>query len=161
MAMEENSVGRLGIVILDESGNSKVSYRGNELFPFSSTFKVIVAAAILKQSMTNGKLLSDRIFYTDRDLVTYSPITEKKVKGGITINELIIHMLQCSDNTAANSLISRLGGITAVNSFVKEVGDFDFRLERMEPELNTALTNDIRDTASPLSMAKILYDIAF
>jgi len=159
--LEEKSAGRLGVVILDKNGDAKVSYRQNERFPFASTFKIIVASAILKKSMADETLLSERILYTSKDLVTYSPVTEKNIPNGMTISELVKAMLQYSDNTAANLLIARLGGIVSINNFVKDLGDFDFRLDRIEPALNTAHPNDVRDTASPLSMAKILYEIIF
>ena len=49
-----------------------------------------------------------------------------------------------------------LGGLNAINQFARSIGDKSFRLDRGEPELNTALPNDPRDTTTPEAMEKTL-----
>jgi beta-lactamase class A len=159
-ALERAAGGRLGVAALSPGTDWQVAYRADERFPFCSTFKVIVASAILKRSETDGGLLARRIAYTKADLVTYSPITEKHVGEGMTVSQLCAAGLQHSDNTAANLLIEVLGGTAAVTAFARSVGDTRFRLDRLETELNEATPGDPRDTTTPMAMARSLHRLA-
>jgi len=159
-ALETSTGGRLGVAALDNEDGAWIHHRADERFPLCSTFKVILAAAILKRSETESGLLEQRIHYTAADLVTYSPITEKQVGKGMTVAELCAAALQYSDNTAANTLIKILGGPPDVTAFARSIGDETFRLDRWETELNSALPNDPRDTSSPAAMAASLQALA-
>ncbi|MEI6417226.1 MAG: class A beta-lactamase, partial [Verrucomicrobiota bacterium] len=64
-----------------------------------------------------------------------------------------------SDNNAANLLIKKLGGVQAVTSFARSIGNSVFRLDRLEPELNSEIPGDIRDTSTPAAMEKSLQNL--
>jgi beta-lactamase class A len=155
-ALEKESGGRLGLVAFDTAGAIRLEHRAAERFPVCSTFKLIAVSAILTQSTHDATLLQKRISYVSSDLVANSPITEKHVGNGMTVAELCAAALQYSDNTAANLLMKILGGPSAVTAFARSIGDRDFRLDRWETELNTAIPGDLRDTATPASMARNL-----
>ncbi|WP_338882356.1 class A beta-lactamase [Xenorhabdus sp. TH1] len=157
--LEKNANGRLGVVLIDTSDNSIISYHANERFPLCSTSKLIAVSAILKKSETNAHLLTQRVHYQQSDLVEYSPITEKHLKEGMTLGELSAATLQYSDNTAMNLLLNQLNGPNEVTHFARTIGDNVFRLDRYEPELNTAIPGDERDTSTPQAMAKSLYHL--
>ena len=154
--LEVSSGGRIGISAINTGNNNRIQYRADERFPFCSTSKVIGAAAILKQSMSKNNLLQERIKYNKEDLVVYSPITEKHLSDGMTISELCEATVSISDNTAINLLVNKLGGPDAVTSFTRSLGDNTFRLDRKEPELNSAINGDLRDTTTPAAMEKTL-----
>ncbi len=120
----------------------------------------MAVSAILKHSMTDSNLLQQRIIYKKEDLVDYSPITEKHSTNGMTISDLCAAAMLKSDNTAMNLLIKKLGGIQAVTLFARSIGDKTFRLDRLEPELNSAIPNDPRDTSTPETMEKSLYQLS-
>lgn len=151
--LESTFDGRLGFVALDTATGTRIAYRADERFPFCSTFKTMLSAAILARSAGDAELLQRRVRYTKRDLVNYSPITEKHVGKGMTIAELCAATLQYSDSTAANLLIALLGGPQAVTAYARSIGDTTFRLDRRETELNTAIPGDERDTTTPAAMA--------
>ena len=46
--LEASSGGRLGVAASVSSGGNVLSYRGDERFPMCSTFKVLAAAAVLR-----------------------------------------------------------------------------------------------------------------
>ncbi len=71
----------------------------------------------------------------------------------MSIAQLCAATVQYSDNTAANLLIKGLGGLEAVNRFTQGIGDPAFRLDRREPDLNSAIPGDLRDTTTPAAMA--------
>lgn len=152
MALEISTHGRLGISATDTTTGMKIQHHAQERFPMCSTVKLMVAAAILKQSMTNHDLLQKKIYYKKTDISAYSPITKNHIYDGMTVAELCAAAIQYSDNTAFKLLVKLLGGVNVVNDFAKYIGDKSFRLDRGEPELNTALPNDPRDTTTPESM---------
>lgn len=154
--LEVKANGRLGISFIDTATGRETSYRGDERFPFCSTFKVLVVGAILQQSMAQPGLLLQNVLYSKADLVSYSPLTEKCLAQGMTIAELCAATLQYSDNTAANLLMRQLGGLQGVNRFARSIGDASFRLDRWETALNSALPGDEHDTTTPSAMAASL-----
>ncbi|HWT72512.1 MAG TPA: class A beta-lactamase [Oxalicibacterium sp.] len=159
-ALEKTLDGRIGLFALDTGSGAQLAYRADERFPFCSTFKVIAAAAVLAKDMQAPGLLQRRIRYAQRDLVPYSPITEKHVGDGMTVAALCAAAIQYSDNTAGNLLIDLLGGSAAVTAFARAVGDMQFRLDRRETELNTAIPGDPRDTTTPKAMGQTLQRLA-
>ena len=60
--------------------------------------------------------------------------------------------IEYSDNTAANFLLQGIGGSSKLTEYLRSIGDKVTRLDRNEPELNTAIAGDPRDTATPISM---------
>ncbi|GAB2879976.1 PEN family class A beta-lactamase, Bpc-type [Pseudoduganella ginsengisoli] len=151
-ALEKSAGGRLGVAVLDTGSGRQVLHRADERFAFCSTFKTMVAAAILARSEKEPDLLARRIRYTQADLVTYSPETEEHVKDGMTVAELCEATIQVSDNSAANLLMKVLGGPPAVTAYARSIGDQQFRLDRWETELNSAIPGDTRDTTTPAAM---------
>ncbi len=62
-------------------------------------------------------------------------------------------MLSVSDNTAANIVLSALGGPNALTAFLRSTGDQITRLDRWETALNASVPGDLRDTTTPRAMA--------
>ncbi|MDW9247554.1 PEN family class A beta-lactamase, Bcc-type [Burkholderia cepacia] len=154
LAELESSVGgRLGVCAIDAASGRVIAHRPDERFPFCSTFKAMLSAAVLAQSVERPALLQQRVTYTRADLVNYSPVSEKHVGEGMTVAALCEAAIQYSDNSAANLLMKLLGGPSAVMAYARSIGDDTFRLDRWETELNTALPGDLRDTTTPAAMA--------
>jgi beta-lactamase class A len=145
---------RLGVYALDTGSGRELAHRGDERFAMCSTFKALAAAAVLDG--TPPEHLDDRVRYTQADLVDYSPVTEQHVADGMTIRELCDAAVRFSDNTAGNLLLADLGGPGGITAFARSLGDQVTRLDRTEPELNTAIPGDERDTTSPRAIAGLL-----
>ncbi|KVP62267.1 PEN family class A beta-lactamase, Bcc-type [Burkholderia ubonensis] len=158
--LERAAGGRLGVHALDTATGRRVRHRADERFPFCSTFKAILIAAVLAESVARPALFTQRVTYRQADLLEWSPVTEKHVDTGMTVSELCEATAQYSDNAAANLLMKLLGGPAAVTAFARSIGDDTFRLDRWEPELNTALPGDARDTTTPAAMAVSLRALA-
>jgi beta-lactamase class A len=60
--------------------------------------------------------------------------------------------IEQSDNTAGNLLLDAVGGPSGLTDFVRTLGDKITRLDRKEPDLNSAIPGDERDTTTPRSM---------
>lgn len=132
------------------------SYRPLERFPMMSTFKVLLCGAVLARVDAGQEQLTRRVKYRQQDLVAYSPVTEKHLADGMTLAELCDAAITLSDNTAANLLLSSIGGPQALTAFLRKTGDNLTRLDRWEPELNAAVPGDERDTTTPENMAQTL-----
>jgi beta-lactamase class A len=154
--LEKDSGGRLGVAALNTADGRLVLHRADERFPLCSTFKMMLAAAMLSR---DPALMKKRIQYDKADLVAHSPVTGRHVSEGMTVSELCEATLQYSDNAAANLLMKQIGGPAAVTAFARSIGDHEFRLERWETELNSAIPGDARDTTTPLAMARSLHKL--
>ncbi|MBR8089043.1 PEN-B family class A beta-lactamase [Burkholderia cenocepacia] len=154
--LERDAGGRLGVCAIDTASGRVIEHRAGERFPFCSTFKAMLSAAVLARSVERPGLLQQRVTYTRADLVNYSPVSEKHVGAGMTVAALCEAAIQYSDNSAANLLMKLIGGPSAVTAYARSIGDDAFRLDRWETELNTALPGDPRDTTTPAAMAASL-----
>ncbi|WP_175911815.1 PEN family class A beta-lactamase, Bcc-type [Burkholderia sp. BCC1640] len=152
-ALEHAAGGRLGVCAIDTASGLHALHRADERFPFCSTFKAMLSAAVLAQSVEHPGLLQQRVTIAQSDLMNYSPVSGKHVGTGMTVAELCEAAIQYSDNSAANLAMKLIGGPEAVTAYARSIGDDAFRLDRWETELNTALPGDPRDTTTPAAMA--------
>lgn len=152
--LELKSGGRLGVSVLDPTTGVPIHYKGDERFPMCSTFKVLAAAAILKDAGSKLERLERRIRIEQTDIVENSPVTREHVGGeGMSLRELCDAAMTRSDNTAGNTLLKNIGGPAGLTSFARSLGDKMTRLDRTETELNEAAPGDPRDTTTPNAMA--------
>jgi beta-lactamase class A len=157
-AIEQQMGGRLGVAALDTGNGRRIEYRADERFPICSTFKFLLAAAILEQR--DRVPLDRRLSYGADDLLEWAPITKKHLsEGGMSVRDLCAAAMEYSDNTAANLLLRALGGPSELTVYLRSLGDPVTRLDRTEPSLNSAVAGDPRDTTTPgaiVSNVKIL-----
>ncbi|RZD63068.1 Exo family class A beta-lactamase [Streptomyces albidoflavus] len=156
--LERASGARLGVYAYDTGSGRTVAYRADELFPMCSVFKTLSSAAVLRDLDQNGEFLSRRIFYTQDDVeqADGAPETGKpeNLANGMTVEELCEVSITASDNCAANLMLRELGGPAAVTRFVRSLGDRVTRLDRWEPELNSAEPGRVTDTTSPRAITR-------
>lgn len=155
-ALDEGFDGRLGVFALDTGSGATLGHRAGERFPMCSSFKAVLAASMLDRSRRQPDWLAHRVRYAKADLVSYSPVTERHAGEGMTVAELCAATVQYSDNGAANLLMAQSGGPQALTAFARSQGDSIFRLDRIEPALNSAIPGDERDTTTPEAMARLL-----
>lgn len=133
-----------------------VQHRGGERFGMCSTFKLPLAAMVLAAHDRRELLLTEEIVVRKEDMVPHAPVTAGKVGQAMTLAELCEATQTTSDNPAANLLLNRLGGPAAFTHWLRELGDAETRLDRIEPMLNDVLPGDPRDTTTPLAMAQTI-----
>ncbi len=158
LAAAEKAVGgRLGVGILDTGSGRIVGQRLDERFAMCSTFKLALAAIVLREADAGRLSLDERIVYTKADLQSYAPITSQHLADGhMTVVALAEAAQTTSDNTAANLLLRRLGGPARFTASVRQAGDAVTRLDRFEPTLNLVVPGDDRDTTTPRAMATLV-----
>ncbi|MCU5646115.1 class A beta-lactamase [Bacillus cereus] len=152
--LEKEYDAKLGIYALDTGTNQTVFYRSDDRFAFASTSKSLAVGALLHQNSIEA--LDERITYTREDLSNYNPITEKHVDTGMTLKELADASVRYSDSTAHNLILKKLGGPSAFEKILREIGDTVTISERFEPELNEVNPGETHDTSTPKAIAKTL-----
>jgi beta-lactamase class A len=155
--LEKANAGRLGVAVLDVGSGKKAGYRAEERFAMCSTFKMLLAAAVLHRADIHEEQLDRTIAIPAKPLIGNSPLTEEHAGGKMTVSELCHAILTRSDNTAANLLIDSLGGPGGITVFARSIGDPLTRLDRTETSLNEARPGDPRDTTSPSAMVGNLH----
>lgn len=158
--IEEDVGGRVGVFATSTATGREMTHRADERFAMCSTFKWVLAAAILR-AVDRGELTLDRqIAYGPADLLEYAPTTRARVgEGGMSVEALAAAAVTVSDNTAANLLLPLVGGPAGLTAFFRSLGDEVSRLDRNEPELNTNIADDPRDTTTPRAMATAMKSV--
>lgn len=136
----------VGVYALDTGTGAVVTYQDDERFGYASTIKAVAAAAVLAR--TTPQELAQTITFSAEDLVSYSPVTETRVEGGMTLREIIDAAIQDSDNTAGNLLLEQLGGPAGLQDDLIAAGDDTTVVSRWEPDLNDYSPGDDRDTTT-------------
>ncbi|MFD5556681.1 class A beta-lactamase [Streptomyces sp. NPDC127068] len=155
-ALERQHDAELGVFARNMATGRTVRHRAGTLFPICSVFKTLAAAAVLRDLDHDGEVLGKRLFYTAEEVgkIPHSPVTDDQVHidHGITVAELCDATIRYSDNFAANLLLRELGGPTAITRFCRSLGDRVTRLDRWEPELNSAEPDRVTDTTTPAAI---------
>ena len=158
--MERDLQGRLGVAILDTANNKSIGYHATDRFPMCSTFKWLLAAAVLQKVDKQKEQLDREIAFSSADLLEWAPVTKQHVQdGSMTIDTLCAAAVEYSDNTAANLLLETVDGPHGLTDFFRSLGDSVTRLDRNEPSLNTAIKGDERDTTTPIAMLNDLKSV--
>jgi beta-lactamase class A len=159
-AVEVAHGGRLGVHAIDLANGRTLTLRGDERFLMCSTFKVLLAAAVLARVEAQQERLDRMIAYSDKDLLGHAPVTRAHVaEGKLSVEALCAAAVQESDNTAANLLLASLDGPAGVTRYVRGLGDTVTRLDRNEMTLNTP--SGILDTTTPRAMNRTLGQVLF
>ncbi|WP_160051557.1 class A beta-lactamase [Nocardiopsis sp. FR26] len=156
--LEEEFDARLGVYAVDTGTGEEVSHRPDERFAYASTHKALSAGAVLRRNSLEE--MEEVVTYTEDDLVSHSPVTERHVETGMTLMEVADAAVRYSDNTAANLLMEELGGPDGFEEALEAIGDDVTDPERMETELNEGVPGDTRDTSTPRAMATSLREFA-
>ncbi|MDT5091900.1 MAG: beta-lactamase class [Mycobacterium sp.] len=152
--LERRHTARVGVFAADLASTRTVEYHADDVFAMCSTFKAYAASAVLQRCDRGQLRLTDTMSVDPGVLQPNSPVTEPRTGQAMPLGELCAAALQHSDNTAANLLLTTLGGPPQITEFARSIGDEKTRLDRWEIELNTAIPADPRDTSTPRALAR-------
>lgn len=133
-----------------------VTYDAYRQFPTASTIKVLImTTAYATEEIRPGTLSAEIIFHSS-DLIGGSDFMDGAADGQrFTVHQLIVPMIQLSDNTAANLLIAYLG-IANVNAIGKRAGLEHTHLARRFMDF-AAIAHHNDNLSTPADMAQLLY----
>ncbi|MDT7787948.1 MAG: beta-lactamase class [Pseudonocardiales bacterium] len=145
--LEKKYDARLGVFA---AGVATIEHRADERFAFCSTFKGLAAAAVLHRNPMAH--LDTVVTYGSSDLMKSSKITSQHVQTGMKLRDVCDAAVRYSDGTAGNLLLRDLGGPGELTRYLRELGDLETRMDRIEPDITSATPGDPRDTATPRSL---------
>ena len=148
--LEAKSGARIGVAAVDYNSGKLICWREGERFIMCSTFKLSLAAATLAHADADQQNLNRVIHYGKSDLLDVSPVTTRNAETGMRVVDLCEAAILYSDNTAANLLLTELGGPQALTQWWREIGDTATHLDRREPALN--VPDGDKDTTTPAAM---------
>ncbi|MCV2353856.1 class A beta-lactamase [Paucibacter sp. B2R-40] len=160
-ALQTQIGGQIGVFALHTGSRAQFAFQAEQRFAMCSTFKLLLAAAVLAK-VDSGRLdLNQRVRFGPRDMVDHAPVTGSLLQAGsvsasLNVGELCSAMLEVSDNPAANLLLPLVGGPAGLTRFMRELGDMVTRLDRIEPALNSNLPNDPRDSSTAASFVGLM-----
>jgi beta-lactamase class A len=154
--LEQALRGRIGFCALELGSGRRVAWRADERFALCSTFKTALAAAVLKRSDAGELRHGDVLTFDTANLLPTSRTTAQRRDGRISVIDACEAVVSVSDNTAANALLTLIGGPPAMTAFFRSLGDTTTRLDRYELELNSNIDGDPRDTTTPDAMLRSL-----
>src|ERR1700733_13432100 len=77
--IEKQLGGRLGLAAVNTGTGARLTYRASERFAMCSTFKWMLAAAVLAKVHTEHADLEQSLSFRRADLVDFSPVTRAHV----------------------------------------------------------------------------------
>ena len=160
-AIEKQLDARIGVSIYDATRNHLWHYNGDTRFPLMSTFKTLACAKLLADVERGLQSFDTSSVITTNAIISWSPITEQLVGESISLIQACAAAMTMSDNTATNIVLTGINGPKALTQFMRSIGDDVTRLDRIEPDLNEALNDDLRDTTTPNAIVKSLHLLLF
>ena len=144
-ALERETGGRIGVAALDTETGVHLAHRADERFAMCSTFKLMLAAAVLSRVDSGALRSSQRLRYTADNMLPNSSITAAHLhEGALSVGVLAQAVVEVSDNTAANLLLKLIGGPVGYTAYLRSLGDELTRLDREEPETEIRTFRAIR-----------------
>jgi beta-lactamase class A len=163
--LADGSAGRIGVAAVDLSTGREIAVLGDQRFPMASTSKIAIAAAYL-EGVDQGRwtLTSEWPLMVPVNSRPFSSAKAPVVRGQhMSARQLIELMITRSSNPATDAMLAAVGGPAAVNDWARRAGIANFNLTRDiatlvrdDGEYDPASYVDIRDSATPRDMVKLL-----
>ena len=118
------------ILKMHNESSIRIEHNASVQIPSASTIKVLIMACAMERF---GEELDRRIAIRESNVVEYSLSTEMEQRE-YSLHDLILLMIDVSDNSAANELIDLLG-MDAINHFAAQLGLDCTRISRKMMDL--------------------------
>jgi beta-lactamase class A len=149
--------GRIGVYARTMAhGPPIVAYESADRFPTASIIKVLVMTTAFAMEESKPGALTAEITFHEEELIGGSDFMAQARDGErFTVRELMVPMIQLSDNTAANLLIAHFGTET-INAVGRRAGMYRTRLAREFLDY-TAIAHHNDNVSTPADMGRLLY----
>lgn len=145
---------KAGVFIWDYDTGKYVNINGDNVFPTASVIKIPVMFQVFRRVEKGLINLNDKISLTGYYVSGGSGYLQYSPPGrSLTYRHLVNLMIQESDNTATNMLLSSIGGMNELNREIKKWGLPTTSLSNWLPDL------DGTNISTPKEMGTLLYNI--
>ena len=151
--------GAVGISLRTMSpGPPLYSYNARESFPAASTIKMLIMLTAFHAEEHRPGTLQERVVIHGSDLVGGSPFLASAGAGRTyRVGQLLAPMIQLSDNSASNALISHFG-FERINASAQRAGLRHTRLRRHFLDYSAIVLHH-ENVTTAADMASLLYEI--
>ena len=157
-AIAAASSGTLGMYARKLGSPAFVSYNATEIFPAASIIKLCIFLSLFQYSEHHPDVFEETRVLQRDDFVGGSEILDAyNVGDRISIRKLASAMIEQSDNTASNVLISYLG-FDRIKDTIAAAGLEHTQLHRHFMDYN-AIVHHSENLTTPADMGKVLYAI--
>jgi beta-lactamase class A len=136
------SDGTVAVTVVDLATGARASIHGDARLPLMSVFKLPLTVVALSM-VEEGKLaLDQRVPIAESELrPTYSPIADAWLKGDHApiFETMLRRVIQDSDNTVGDKLVSMEGGGAAITAKLRALGAPDIAIAEQEIEIAARL----------------------
>lgn len=140
-----------GIFVWDYDNGKYVDIQATKIYPTASIIKLPVLIRLFKSIEANQLTIYDTMTLTPYYKAEGSGNLQKMPLGSkYTIDQLAKVMIQNSDNTATNMLISAVGSMEDVNSGIRSWGLKNTRINNWLPDIAGTNYSTARDLATML-----------
>lgn len=131
-----------------------VDINANKLYPAASIIKLPILVRMFKSIETNQFTIYDDMKFTEQYRSSGSGDLQYSPTGKTyTMDHLAKIMIQDSDNTSTNMIMSKMGGIEDVNAGLRDWGISKTYVRTWLPDLNGT------NKTTALDLAKLLYNL--
>jgi beta-lactamase class A len=139
-------------------GPPLLSYNANVSFPSASTIKMLIMLTAFKAAEHDPSVMREHITFRSEDLIGGSEFLQYARNGQrFTVAELIVPMIQLSDNTASNLLITHFG-FARINAATRAAGLRHTQLKRHFLD-TAAIIKHMDNRTTPADMAHLLFQL--
>ena len=130
----------IGVSFCHVESGQRLTLNAGEAFPMASTYKVAIAAGLLKRIDEQRLGLDEMIQITQNDLSPGGGIIKAHFSEpgvALSVHNLLTVMLTISDNTASDMLLGLAGGPEEISDFLRSSGIEGMRVDRSTKTLLT------------------------
>jgi beta-lactamase class A len=139
-------------------GEPLAAYNANVSFPSASTIKMLIMLTAFKVAEHDSSVMREHITFRSDDLIGGSDFLQYASSGRrFTVAELILPMIQLSDNTASNLLITHFG-FERINAVTRSAGLHHTHLRRHFLD-TAAVLRHMDNRTTPADMAHLLFEL--
>ncbi len=130
-------------------------------YPMMSVFKFHLALAVMNYMAGREDLTPETVLHIrESELLhnTYSPIKQKYPEGDVylSINDLLYYTVSLSDNNGCDILINFIGGIEAVDAYIRELGITGFSIKATEKMMHDTFDNQYLNWSFPEAAVELM-----
>jgi beta-lactamase class A len=155
-AIDSGMEGALGVAAVDLTDGTTIEYHASNVFPQASVIKVPIMIAAFRAADEGRLQLDEKVTLQPSEAKPGGDLYSALQQGPVTlsIGQLIAHMIQSSDNTAANRMIE-IVGMDSVNRMLDGFGLRETCLRRVMLD-SAAVRRGDENVSTPHEMASLL-----
>lgn len=151
--------GRVGVYAHTMAlGAPVAAYNADVSFPSASTIKMLIMLTAFKAAEHDPSVMREHVTFHSEDLIGGSDFLSQASDGQrFTVAQLIVPMIQLSDNTASNLLITHFG-FDRINAVIRGAGLHKTVLKRHFLD-TAAILHHMDNRTTPADMAHLLFQL--